>query len=136
MLIKHLRTFLIAIIALEILALNYLLYELNTYEYPEPPTIEYIRKEKTIEEKIYETFPEEPDTMLAIARCESGLNQSAVSHTDDHGLMQINAPSWDSKAEELGLDYKGSADDNLRMARYIYDHGGKEHWVCFTKNLI
>ena len=79
------------------------------------------------------TFPEEPEIMLAIANCESGFNQEAVSHTNDHGVMQINEATWDETAQELGLDYKNSLDDNLKMARYVYEIQGKDAWVCFNK---
>lgn len=85
---------------------------------------------KTIEEKIVATFPEEPELMLAIANCESGLHQDAVSHTRDFGVMQINEATWHETALQMGLDYKGSEDDNLEMARYIYEVQGTSSWVC------
>lgn len=71
--------------------------------------------------------------MLRVARCESGLNQHAVSHTNDFGLMQINEASWDDVAKEMDLDYKNDIDDNLTMARHIYDVQGINAWVCYTK---
>ncbi len=85
------------------------------------------------------TFPEAPDTMVAVAKCESGLKQFnskgevIVSPTKDFGLMQINQLVWDDKAKELGLDYKNNLEDNLKMARHIYEVQGKTAWVCYTK---
>ena len=106
-------------------------YLLVNIEYPEVP--EFTPRPKTIEEKIRLAFPEEPNNMLAIVNCESGFNQSAVSHTRDFGLFQINEKTWDATAQEMGLDYKGSLDDNITMARYVYDIQGINAWVCWTK---
>jgi len=80
-------------------------------------------------------FPEEPEKMLAIARCESSLNQDAVSPTRDFGVFQINEASWDDLSTEMGLDYKGSVRDNLLMARHVYEVQGLSAWVCWTKYL-
>jgi hypothetical protein len=88
-----------------------------------------------IEHLIWQTFPEEYEVMLAIAICESGLNQNAVSHTNDYGIFQVNQATWDSVAKEMGLDYKNSVADNLKMARYVYDVQGIDAWVCHSKNL-
>lgn len=90
-------------------------------------------------QEIVETFPEDPQTALAIAKCESGLNPNAVGPTNDFGLMQIHSPSWNNAAISLGLDeYKTDPIQNLQMARYIYDNAGKQFtdWVCFTKGMI
>ena len=86
---------------------------------------------KTIEEKIIATFPEEPELMLAIANCESGINQSAVSHTNDYGVMQVNKATWHEVAQEMNLDYQNNEDDNLALARHIYEVQGLEAWVCY-----
>ena len=92
-----------------------------------------------VEDLIRQTFPEAPDTMVSVANCESGLKQFdsrgqvITSHTKDFGILQINEKFWDLKAKELGLDYKGSLEDNLKMARHIYDVQGKKAWVCYQK---
>ena len=90
-----------------------------------------------VEDLIRQTFPENPDVMVRVASCESGLKQFTqsgqvvMSHTRDFGLMQINEKVWDVKAKELGLNYKNSLEDNLKMARHIYDVQGKKAWVCY-----
>lgn len=91
-----------------------------------------------IERAIRETFPEDPDTAIAIAHCESRLDQNAIGPTGDFGLMQVHSHTWDSVAKDLRLDYKNSIEDNLRMARHIYEQAGKSWtpWVCFTRGLI
>lgn len=46
---------------------------------------------------------------------------------NDIGLAQINAPTWQKKAESLGYDiytYQG----NLNMAKWIFDHYGEKPW--------
>lgn len=70
------------------------------------------------------------ETMIAIATCESGLNQNAVSKTGDYGIFQVNEFWWDSTAQKLGLDYKNSVEDNIEMAKVIHKQGGYKMWVC------
>jgi len=88
-----------------------------------------------IEQMILETFPEAP-IMVEVLRCESGLRQfrddgsPVSSHTNDWGLSQINATVWDSTAQALGLNYKYSLEDNLKMARHVYEVQGISAWVC------
>lgn len=132
---KHIKRIIIyPVLIIVATFLTYVAYELKQIEYPDVYTL-YIQKELTVEEKIVIMFPEHPELMLAIAKCESGLNQSAVSHTRDFGVMQINEKTWDSTAEEMGLDYKNSEDDNLEMARHIYEVQGLTAWVCYTKHI-
>jgi hypothetical protein len=84
-------------------------------------------------------FGDDAKRMEQIFTCESGLRQFdsegnvIVSPTRDFGIAQINEKVWDSKAKEMGLDYKGSMFDNLKMAKHIYDVSGKRAWVCNRK---
>lgn len=94
-------------------------------------------KQSVISE-INELF-DDPD-MVAIAECESNFRQFNNDGTPlrgkitpDWGIFQINEPTWDKKAQELGLNYKNSAEDNLQMAKYILEVQGKEAWVCYKK---
>lgn len=48
--------------------------------------------------------------------------------------MQINEATWDDTAKEMGLDYKNNEDDNLELARYIFEVQGVDAWVCYTEN--
>ena len=93
---------------------------------------------------IQETFPEDPDTAVAIAKCESGLDakiqsyhQLSYGREESFGVFQIHSPHWNDKALELGYtNYKTDVEDNLLMARYIYEQMGWSAWSCFTKNMI
>lgn len=92
-----------------------------------------------LENLIRATFPEDPDTAVAIAQCESSLNPEAVNHHNpngsyDSGLMQINSVHT-PRLSELGLDPK-NAQDNLTYARILYDERGWQPWVCYTAGLI
>ena len=85
------------------------------------------------------TFPEDIFTALSVADCESQFNITAVGPTQDYGLYQIHAPSWDKTAKSLGYgDYKTNPEHNVAMARYIYDLAGQNwtDWVCYTHKLI
>lgn len=74
--------------------------------------------------------------MMKIFECESGLRQFkadgtvVMSPTRDFGYTQINEKANGAKALQLGLDYKGSVTDNIKMAKYIYDTQGKFAWTC------
>lgn len=98
----------------------------------EPPT-----EKQVVVALIRETFPEEPDKAVAIARCESGLKPDAYNPTNrngsvDRGLFQINS-IHDERLEELGLD-PWKLEDNVAFARILYDEtGGFHHWVCARK---
>lgn len=99
-----------------------------------------------IEKEIRDTFPESPDIAVRIAKCESGLVATAQSNHMWHGerersfgIYQIHSDSWHNKAIQLGLDkYQTDVQENIQMARYIYDNAGKKwtDWSCYTKKMI
>lgn len=100
--------------------------------------INYTPQPQTVEQKIEIAFGKDAEIMKKISICESGMRQfdiegnTITSPTNDSGLFQINHV-WEKKAQELGLDYKNSTDDNIAMAKYILDNGGLNHWVCYKK---
>ena len=111
---------------------------INTYEVePEPGVcllVEEDVNELTVEEMIVETFPEKPELMKRVAKCESGMRQfldngePVQGPTNDWGLFQIHAPSWNEEALNSGLDYKYSLEENIAMARIVYDEQGISAW--------
>lgn len=130
-----------------ILALYGILYA-NAYIEPEVMVVEqvvempapYVTKidwnEERIIQEIEDTFPEDKETAVAIAKCESGscvsFRPDAVNPEEHHGcrgsygLMQIAC-----------IHYEGNYDDlkdvsaNLRLARQIYEREGWRPWgVC------
>lgn len=76
--------------------------------------------------------------MFAIMDCESDLMQwrkdgSVVkSETLDFGIGQINEPTWDKRAKELGIDYKNDWRENIRMMKVVYEESkrGLLNWTC------
>lgn len=99
-----------------------------------PPVVlielDYSSKE-SIEKLIRATFPEEPNTAVAVAKAESGgiLQKELQSYIIKDGVrepsyctMQIHAPSWMIKARKLGYgDYKTNVESCIKMARVIYN---------------
>ena len=94
-----------------------------------------------IERLIRETFPEEPNTAVAIAKCESGLNADIQSHhtlsygrEQSFGVFQIHARDHDKTAKRLGFeDYRTDVEDNIAMARFLYDSRGNfRDWTCYN----
>lgn len=108
--------------------------------------IEIVYTKEDIIRKIKETFPETPETAVAVAKCESGLRIEIQSHHQlsygqerSYGLFQVHAPDWEHVAQRLGLEeYKTDLEDNLAMARHIYEVAGKRWtpWSCYTKGMI
>lgn len=74
--------------------------------------------------------------MVRIVGCESGYKHfshgttTLKSPTNDWGVMQINWPTWGKLSVEMGLDIKGSEDDNIKMGQYILSVSGEQAWVC------
>lgn len=97
--------------------------------------IDWNDKER-VKQEIRKVFPENAETMIAIAQCESGLIPTAKGPTSDHGIFQLHMPSHRKEIEKQGIDVNDPA-DNIRFARYLYDHGGLSHWRasrnCWSK---
>ena len=88
---------------------------------------------------LYEEFePSVVPVFYQIAKCESSIRQFddkgqvVESTTNDFGILQINSVH-DAQAKKLGLDYKGSLKDNVKMAKVVYDHEGLGAWTCSKK---
>lgn len=75
---------------------------------------------------------------LAVARCESNLSPTASSPTNDHGVFQINRPTWDAPSawdgwqQQTGTSWANVYDarTNTEFARALYDRQGWRPWAC------
>jgi len=91
----------------------------------------------SVEEQIRRMFPEDPNTAVAIAKCESGLNPDVIG--DGHtayvsvGLMQIRTLPTRMDYYNLTVNKLKDPVVNLLMARIIYDRSGWQPWSCYTK---
>jgi hypothetical protein len=88
----------------------------------------------TIEERIETTFNDK--RMVKVLKCESQFQQfkngkPLMSPTSDVGISQINQIHW-KEAKALKLDIFNSMEDNLKMAKIIYDKEGIKAWTCFS----
>jgi hypothetical protein len=108
--------------------------------------------DERIEQEIRNTFTEDPETAIKIARCENGWNPKRGYDVDiqsghilhygqerSFGIFQIHAPDWHKTAMRLGYDnYQSDPAHNIAMARHIYDNAGKKwrDWTCYTKKMI
>lgn len=83
-----------------------------------------------------------PEFMIDTLWCESTFRQFSgkgaskssvlVSPTNDMGLAQINLPTWQNKAYEMGLDLS-TATGSIAMAQHILDVQGPTAWTCYRK---
>ena len=103
--------------------------------------IEVEYSKEGIERLIRETFPEAPNTAVAVAKCESDLNKDIQSHhilsygrEQSFGIFQIHARDWDARAKNLGFEnYRTDVEDNVKMARYLYkSRGNFKDWTCYN----
>lgn len=103
--------------------------------------IEVAYSKEGIERLIRATFPEAPNTAVAVAKCESGLDKDIQSHfilsygrEQSFGIFQIHAKDWDARAIKLGLEnYRTDVEDNVKMARYLYQaRGNFRDWSCYN----
>ena len=103
-----------------------------------------------VEKAIADVFPEEPETMIAVAKAESGLRTDstgwncyyeredgtkystacnvedrAKAWSVDCGLMQINTPGKVCPAELFDVEH------NLSVAREKYERQGKDAWYAY-----
>ena len=70
-------------------------------------------------------------TALAVAYAESGLNIEAESHTNDHGIFQINAYWQRNRIEGRNLY---DVQENIDIAYEIYEEQGFVPWTTFKQN--
>lgn len=112
-----------------------------TYTAVEEPVVEVEEvetEEQRIERLVRETFPEDPDTAIKIAKAESELIPTAYNpenHYDrqrnyicksSQGVMQIACVHHQSNPDELQ-----NVELNLEIARKLYDERGWRPWgVC------
>ena len=86
--------------------------------------------EDNIISMITETFPNDSNDMVAIARAESTLNPKAEhlnnNGTKDCGLMQINS-TWGYDCEWLKNPV-----NNLKAAKVVYNKQGKMAWMTYV----
>jgi hypothetical protein len=108
--------------------------------------------QERIEKEIRDTFSEDSETAIKVARCENGWSEKRGYKADiqsghvlsygqeqSFGIFQIHAPDWHKTALRLGYNnYQTDPGDNIKMARYIYDNAGKKwrDWTCYTKKMI
>jgi hypothetical protein len=105
---------------------------------PMPVTVEYTPT--GIERLIRNTFPEDAETALAIARNEGGLQVEIQSQYRKNGVrepsfctFQIHEPSWMKLAKSHGYgDYKTNVESCVKMARIVYDTSGWKPWTTYT----
>lgn len=86
-----------------------------------------------IERLIIETFPEDPQTALAIARAESGLNPRAINAGDNHGVCKGSYGVFQVGCVH-GIPPETLYDPvfNIKKARKLYDERGWEPWGAYT----
>ncbi len=87
-----------------------------------------------IERLIRETFPEDPDTAVRIAHCESRLDPTRVGDThtaySSYGVFQIRLLPGRVKYAGLTAEKLLDARANIAYARKIYDRFGWRPWTC------
>lgn len=88
--------------------------------------------------EIRKTFPGQESVAIAVAGCESGYkmiqshHQQPYGREESFGIFQIHAKAWEEVAQNLGLkDYKTNVEQNIEMARHVYEQSGWDAWTCY-----
>lgn len=98
----------------------------------ETTEIDTPRQSRTVPEMICDTFPEDCDRMLAIAKAENRTLAAAPAPnknndgTIDCGLMQINS------IHGFDCEWLENIENNLGVARKIYDTQGITAWSTYN----
>lgn len=85
------------------------------------------------EEVIRVIFAEDPDTAVAVATCESGLDPTAVSPDGaNHGLFQINNVHRRAFEARIGHPWSERYDPvvNTAYALWLWHDQGWRPWAC------
>jgi len=93
-------------------------------------TTKSVSSPEALSDKIKRTFPEEPETMIAIAKAESSFRADAVNvnrnGTKDCGVFQVN------EIHGYDCEWLKDIDNNLLAAREVYEKQGLTAWMTYT----
>ena len=86
----------------------------------------------SLEAIIRRHFGSATSAAIRIAQCESSMNPSARSATNDHGLFQINAVHRGQFEAVTGAPWSSVYDPELNTiyARHLYGQQGWAPWTC------
>jgi hypothetical protein len=81
------------------------------------------REKATVTQLIAERFGEYADQAVKVAFCESRLNRTTISSTQDYGVFQLHKPVW---FHEYQLDDESAllAYENIAVAYDIFKNNG------------
>lgn len=106
--------------------------EVEVIKEVEVPVVKtYTTEREEIMAYILEVFGSEAHRAIWVANCESGLRKDAINKannngTTDYGVFQINSVH----IKRYGKDFTTDWQENVRVAKKIYDAQGFTPWVC------
>ena len=97
----------------------------------------------TVEQPLWVAeFRELPQELQDIAWCESRLQVDAQNKISSaSGLFQFidGSARWvhyEMYGIPLHMEYKDDPLLQVRMAKWLYENHGPQHWECWTKNMV
>ena len=87
----------------------------------------------TPQQYIGELFGGQAGNATKIAQCESNMNPTAVSPTNDHGLFQINIVhrgQFEAVTGKPWVTHRYNSYWNTFYAKWLYDQQGWGPWAC------
>ena len=97
----------------------------------EQVTVETTKETTThkVKRLTYQYFGEDAPQAVRVFKCESGLRPDAESHTNDHGVAQINLTSHAAKIPASDkVAWLRNPENNIKLALQLFIHSGWNPW--------
>jgi len=90
----------------------------------------WVSKE-AIESAVRQEYPENPDYLLAVINCESGLDNTKIGKAGEVGLSQFKIGTWNAFNRQRGTDLDiYNPYHQVELMAWSFRNGLQNHWSC------
>ena len=107
---------------------------ISSLDIKRPPARDFKGKwasKEEIESAVRQEYPEDPDYLLAVINCESGLDNTKIGKAGEIGLAQFKIGTWIAFNKMRGTDldiYNPYHQAELMV--WSFRNGLQNHWSC------
>lgn len=99
---------------------------------------DYVKDEFLSNSQLIERYGgEQSKKLLAVAKCESSLNENAINRNDGGkgkhsvGILQFQKSTFDFWSNKMGSTYDYySKVDQIKVAKFMFDEKQEWQWTC------